>query len=651
MCLRNLIAAFTIVICISSCIEEPKKIMEVSNDSISDITSTSAMVYGTIIDIGSGIEEYGHCWSTDAEPTVNENEGKTKKGPSSSTGSYNSLLTGLSYNTKYYVRAYVENSVTVVYSKDVLSFQTLGIGKPAVTTGTVSNITGSGATISGNLDDLGSGASSVSQYGHCWSSETTTPITDNSKTSLGSRNTKGAFESTVVGLSQGTLYYIRAYATNDAGTTYGNLVSFTTTQEVTVPVVTTSSVSSITQSSAVSGGNVTSSGGATVTARGICWNTAGNPTISDDHTNDGSGQGSFTSNITGLSPNNTYYVRAYATNSAGTAYGNQISFTAGQAVTSPVVTTASISSVTQTTAVSGGNITSDGGATVTARGVCWNTSGSPTTSDDLTDDGGGTGSFTSNITELSSNTTYYVRAYATNSAGTSYGGQEDFKTQIDNPTVTDYDGNVYSTVQIGEQIWMAENLATTHYADGTSLVNGTGAGDIENDFTTKYYFNYNDNASNVSTYGRLYTWEAIMKGAGSSSSNPSNIQGVCPTGWHVPSDSEWKELEMFLGISQSEADNTGWRGTNEGGKLKEVGTIYWLSPNTGATNESGFTALPGGHRYHSDFYDLGGGSYWFSATEVTSDNAYTRCLGNDYSSVYRGTVGKDVGYSIRCVKD
>ncbi len=193
-----------------------------------------------------------------------------------------------------------------------------------------------------------------------------------------------------------------------------------------IPTVTTTSISGITQNSASSGGNVTSDGGANVTSRGVCWSTTSNPTISNSKTNDGNLTGVFTSSVTGLSAGTTYHVRAYATNSAGTGYGSDLSFTTASAPVAPVVTTSSITNITQTTASSGGNVTSDGGASVTARGVCWNTTGNPTTSSSKTTDGTGAGTFTSSITGLSNGTTYYVRAYATNSVGTTYGNELSF---------------------------------------------------------------------------------------------------------------------------------------------------------------------------------------------------------------------------------
>jgi hypothetical protein len=203
-----------------------------------------------------------------------------------------------------------------------------------------------------------------------------------------------------------------------------NMVPVTTD---VLPTVTTSPVTNITLTTATTGGNVTSDGGATVTARGVCWSTSTNPTTADPHTYEGGGTGSFVSYLSGLSPGTLYHVRAYATNSVGTAYGVELNFTT-LPVSIPVVITSQVTNIGSTNATSGGNVTSDGGEFVTARGVCWSTTSEPTTADPHTIDGSGTGTFASYLTGLTENTLYYVRAYATNSVGTAYGNEVSFTT-------------------------------------------------------------------------------------------------------------------------------------------------------------------------------------------------------------------------------
>jgi uncharacterized protein (TIGR02145 family) len=221
------------------------------------------------------------------------------------------------------------------------------------------------------------------------------------------------------------------------------------------------------------------------------------------------------------------------------------------------------------------------------------------------------------------------------------------------PLITDYDGNTYTTVQIGTQCWMRENMNTTHYAEGTALIDGTGAGNIGVECTIKYWFNYEDHPDNNALYGRLYTWCAVMNG--NDGTSQEKVQGICPSGWHVPGDEEWKTLEMFLGMSREEADYTNeWRGTNEGGKLKESGTFHWGQYNFGATNESGFTALPGGQRlYDGSWNSLTTMGYWWTSTKHSQVLLpISRMLSGSYSSIYRYVfMTPSDGISVRCVKN
>jgi len=206
-------------------------------------------------------------------------------------------------------------------------------------------------------------------------------------------------------------------------------------------------------------------------------------------------------------------------------------------------------------------------------------------------------------------------------------------------TFTDSDdGQEYNWVKIGNQVWMAENLA---YLPAVSPPS-SGSSISPNYYVYGYEGTSQASAkatSNYATYGVLYNWPAAMDGASSSSSNPSGVQGICPSGWHLPSDAEWTELTDFLG-GEGVA----------GGKLKEVGYDHWWSPNTGATDEKGFTALPGGI-LDSTFYSIEDYGYWWSATEYNATNAWGRCMIYDDAYVSRGVAFREVGLSVRCVRD
>lgn len=289
----------------------------------------------------------------------------------------------------------------------------------------------------------------------------------------------------------------------------------------------------------------------------------------------------------------------------------------------PVLSTTEVTEITTTTATSGGNITDDGGTTVTVSGVCWSTNENPTIDDNKTEDGPGAGSFTSSITDLESNTTYYLRAYATNSAGTGYGSAMSFTTEEESSgsTFTDpRDGKVYQTVVIGNQEWMAENLA---YAPSSGN-----------------YWAYDNDDANLEVYGYLYDWQTALD--------------VCPAGWHLPSDEEWKELEMALGMSQAEADSAGWRGTNEGSKLAGNAGLWadGALVNDEAFGTSGFTALPGGYRRtDGNFINIGLIGYWWSANEDDTNHAWYRDMNYLFRNVLRYYNNKELGFSVRCLRD
>jgi uncharacterized protein (TIGR02145 family) len=427
-------------------------------------------------------------------------------------------------------------------------------------------------------------------------------------------------------LTSNTTYYLKAYATNSTGTAYGAEVSFTTLAITLPTLAATTAATSITATSASSGGDVTYDGGATVTARGVCWSLTTGPIATDSHTTEDGTTGIFTSSLTGLTAGTTYYVRAYATNGGGTRYGTEVSFTTS-AIEPTLDATTAASLITATTASSGGSVTSDGGATVTARGVCWSLTTGPVATGSHTVDAGTTGSYTSSLTGLTGGTTYYVRAYATNGAGTAYGSEISFTTPRPlTGTVNDIDGNTYNYVTIGTQTWMVENLKTTKYRNGDAIANVID-GATWGGLSSGAYCWYNGYGA---TYGALYNWYAV-----------ADSRNIAPTGWHVPTDAEWYTLTDYLG------------GLNAAGvKLKEAGTVHWRTPNTGASNSSGFTALPGGYRDDNGIFGyIGGYGYLWSSTEYSTLQAWTMYTGYDLSNAGIGYGRKVYGYSVRCLRD
>ena len=489
-----------------------------------------------------------------------------------------------------------------------------GIQLPILNTNPVNNITAFTAYCGGNI--ASDGGSPVTARGLCWNT-TPNPTTANFKTTNG--RGAGSFNANLNALSASTLYYVRAYATNSAGTSYGNEVTFTTTNgSITL---TTATITAITINSATSGGNITNNGGASVTMRGVCWSTTPYPTTANSKTTNGPGNGVFVSELTGLAANTLYYVRAYATNSLGTSYGSQLSFTTLSGIVS--LTTTEVTEITATTAINGGEITNDGGSPVTARGVCWSTSQTPTIANSATTNGTGSGVFQSSITSLYPATLYYVRAFATNGFGTYYGNEVSFTTLFNCGDIVNYSGQNYNTVLIGTQCWFKENLNVGTFIPG--ITNQSDNGTVE-----KYC--YNDDNLKCSIYGGLYQWDEIML-----YSEIPNVRGICPIGWHLPSDSEWETLINFLG-GRYEA---GWKMKTEN---------FW-APGPG-NNSSGFTALPAGRRQSDGTFDeLGYDCHFWSSNQYDLSNAWIRSLNYSDQGVSRHYLDKTRGFSVRCIKD
>jgi uncharacterized protein (TIGR02145 family) len=501
------------------------------------------------------------------------------------------------------------------------------------------------------------------------------------------------------------------------------------------PSIGTLSVDDITSNTASTGGVVTSDRGSSVTARGVCWHTSPNPTTSNNKTVDGSGTGEFTSSITGLSPETTYYVRAYATNSAGTAYGQQREFTTGTGAgsapvaaftgsptsgTAPLTVNFTDQSLnnptswqwnfgdgntstlqnTQHTYQNAGNYTVELTATndhgsnteVKTNFIQVNASGEPPDPEFVGSPTSGTAPLTVNFTDQSANSptswawdfgdgttstqrnpsktyqnagTYTVKLTATNGHGSDTETKNDYINVTSGgggtgepcpgtPTVTDIDGNVYNTVLIGDQCWMAENLNTTRDAAGNNI--------------TRYC--YNNDSERCEQYGGLYTWHTLMNGQSSSNGNPSGVQGICPAGWHVPSDAEWTQLLDFV-VAQgypNDYDNP----NGAGNALKSCRQVN--SPLSGDCNTSihprwnthsthhgfdefGFSAFPSGWMILSHgnyvYVSLGYDGFWQTSTESSSTTSWYWFIRHYHGELYRfsNVNNKMFGKGVRCIRD
>jgi len=451
------------------------------------------------------------------------------------------------------------------------------------------------------------------------------------------------------GTSSGNWYIFVAIYSSAFNTDYYNTRILLTLS--TLHII-TSDVTEITANSAVCGGTITYTGPHNITKRGVVWssdNESPDITNNDSITDDGSGIGTFTSHLTNLDKL-SYYVRAYAVNSDGVAYGDVKNFKPDKSL--PSVSIDDAGDITAHTAMAGGIITDDGGdqGNITA-GFVWSETPDPTIdnndgiytvpeklSKDMT--------FWGYLSSLKENTTYYIKPYASNIAGTAYGEELTIKTgifQIQSGTFTDTrDGKQYRMVTIYSQTWMAENLAYLPEVcppDGNCgyWVYGYEGTSVDEAKAT----------DNYKKYGVLYNWY--------------KARTACPEGWHLPTSDEWSILEMHLGMDYNSAHdtyNTYLRGNNEGGMLKESGTAHWLAPNKGANNVAGFYAVAGGQlTYNSGFFGWMHTCYFWTIT--------TTGVGGDKKIIYRKLLysienisswekseeNKDNGYSVRCVKD
>jgi uncharacterized protein (TIGR02145 family) len=403
--------------------------------------------------------------------------------------------------------------------------------------------------------------------------------------------------------------------------------------KATVPVLTTTAPTGVTATSAATGGDITSTGGSTISQSGICWAFQDNPTVGDSLISSGqTGTGVFTVSMTNLNANTTYYVRAFAINNLGTAYGIIDSFTTSPGLAT-VVTTA-VSNIVPLTAYSGGSVTNNGGSSVTARGICWSTSANPTISNLKTSDSTGIGSFTDSLTDLASQTVYYVRAYATNSSGTAYGNQITFTSSSAN-TVTDIDGNVYPYVVLGTQSWMTMNLRTSHFQNGDAITDGLTNYMWATSTTGAFTYPNGDSTTNAQ-FGKLYDAYAV-----------NDSRNACPVGWHIPTDAEWQTLEFYEGMTPADT------GTTNSGPRGTIGATLLVGGVSGLNLNDAGLLFPGNGAYY--YFDMQG--YYYSSTPAyNSSNQY---LGNYFRAfnTVSGDPGPidrnyvDYGMSVRCIEN
>ncbi|MEI6753775.1 MAG: FISUMP domain-containing protein [Paludibacter sp.] len=623
------------------CIRNLAFIPTLITTEVSSITSTSAMSGASITSDGNdSITVRGLCWNTTGSPTINN----SMSTDGISKGSFTRKIVGLTPNTTYYVRAYATNSEGTAYGNE----QTFTTTSPPATItdidGNVYNtvILGTQTWLVENLKTTkyndGTNIPLVSD--NTWGT-LTTPAYCWYSNDVANKTTYGALYNWYTA-NTGKLAptgwhvptdaewstlenYLIANGYNYNGTTTGDR---TTNNNIAKSLAATTNWTTSTGLGAIGNDLIknNSSGFSALPGGWRSWN-------NNSYTEVGTAGYWMSTSISTTASTNIMYRSLNYSSKAGVITNYQ-SKSNGYSVRCirdnvPTITTTAVSAITSTTAFSGGNVTDGGYGTITARGICWSTSPAPTIAlTTKTIETGTTGVFSSLMTNLTSNTKYYMRSYATNSGGTSYGTEVSFTT-LDASIIADVDGNIYTQITIGTQTWMVENLKTTRYRDGSSIANVTD-NTAWAALTTGAWCESNNNAANSIKYGHLYNWYAV-----------SDSRNIAPVGWHIPTDAEWTTLTTYLG-GESVA----------GGKLKETGTLNWLSPNTAATNSTGFSALPGGQRSnngttYSNFSKYG---YFWTATMYNS-YAYSRSMNYASSVVTQLYDYKASGNSVRCIKD
>lgn len=592
----------------------------------SEETSNSVVLQGDVTSDGNAaITERGFYWSqTNTSPDETDN----KEIVSGTIGDFNKKLTGLAANTTYYVRAYATNSKGTAYSDEV-SFKTTTANDIVYGSFTdprdgytyktikIGEQTWMAENLNFSVKKVDQNDNGVSEYN------------DISVWENGQYCKLYSWEAANIACPEGwhlpsdTEWQVLVDYLGGKYVAGGKMKSTMGWESPNTDATNSSGFSALPGGFGLSSGPLRWQG-----FSGWWWSSTPNTSI-------GACYRSLDYKYAGVSRNN----------SSGIERGWGLSVRCIKDTGTQTVTTASITNITQTTATAGSNVNTDGGIAVTARGICWNTTGNPTTTDSKTTDGSGIGDFTSNLTSLIANTTYYVRAYATNSKGTAYSEQVSFKTTTVNEIVygsfTDSrDGHTYKTVIINGKEWMAENLA---YLPQVNPPSGES-------YTEPYYYVYGYNGTSVSeakatdnytTYGVLYNWPAA--------------KAACPTGWHLPTDAEWTELTDYL-------ITNGFRFGGSGADIAKAmaAKTTWNSHSSAGTpgndldsnNSSGFSALPGGCRSTIGYFRyIGSYGYWWSSTEYNNYGAWGRFMTYFSPNITWNPYDEDSGFSVRCVRD
>ena len=584
----------------------------VTTSEVTNKSYRSATVGGEVTaDGGRPVTDKGICYATHTNPKFNENNKTVGNG----LGAFTVDLAGLEPNTVYHVRAYAATAADTAYGSDI-EFKTLELSVSQVTTKKAEYNGGDGyiAEVTTGGEVISDGGSHVIERGICWSLNQSPTVSDK-HTSDGSG--LGDFTSIIYpfDLLVPAIYYVRAYARNNFGISYGNEVSVAVYHNVLIGEV---NVNNITGTSAM----LSVMAGPVETVRFELINKAsGSVTSIFAYGGSPFSYSDWTASAIGLTVGTGYTATAHADGTSGGAISTPISFTT---LNTPILTTIAASDITSNSALCGGSISSDGGSDVTERGLCWSTNENPTTSGNHISLGSGIGDFSTTINGLSPGQEYHVRAYAENSVGIAYGQDVTFSTEL--APLVDIEGNSYKVVQIGSEIWMAENLRTTKYNDGTSI---PYLSDPVSE-TPSYSWYNNDMSSYKNSYGALYNAYAVRTGK------------LCPTGWDVPTITVVDALVQFLGGNDM-----------AGGRLKQEGTAQWMPPNAGATNASKYTGLPGGYWNVAGFEGLRYYGYWWvknynSTTPINNDCYYLSYDTDNYSFYIDNRSRNQI--SVRCIK-